>query len=44
VPSPPPPAPAPTRVCSSSRKMISSSPCDRISSMTFFRRSSKSPR
>ena len=40
----PSPAPAPTTVCSSSMKMISSSPCARISSMTFFSRSSKSPR
>ena len=37
-------APAPTTVCSSSMKTISSSLCARISSMTFFSRSSKSPR
>ena len=40
----PSPAPAPTTVCSSSMKTMSSSLCAVISSMTFFSRSSKSPR
>ena len=39
-----PAPPAPTRVWISSMKMISSSRCARISSITFFSRSSKSPR